>query len=942
MFPGALLPTSLIAVLFAIPALAAPDSPNDPFREISLRVPKGEGEPICCLRPLEPLEPMSEDDVLVSFEEWKAKRLGDASSRAPSAQTSVKKGNQPIGSGRDVKGSVSQSASSDIATEPGQAQTPPPEPVPQDTVEAQMTDDRFAPHFLIPINDRFNYAAADCSARVHTAHRSAKSPSAILSSKKDRYMLSPCAEDRQFVVVELCDDIMIDTVQLANYEFFSGVFKDFTVSVAKTYRTDSTIWIHAGTYRAQNKRGVQSFHTPPTLRDFYRFIRIDFHSHYGNEYYCPLSLLHVYGLTHLEQWKWDEWEAESRAQRVVQAASSAVETTADPPQLAHAPIVDIQPSSETVSKDQHYTLADATQTARSVVQTTSTGQVSCDDDEYVDSDNVPASGEPDKPNVETTQLFVNYSLETASSAHSESPTTQQDSESLESHAATTAHEQYLSRSESLSHTPLSSDLSDPKEPLYTTSSASLVNPPTPNTENSEPARQSANVSQSPSQQQNRATTSTTSLTPASSVSSSPSHSTPAPPPPPPPPHVATGGESIYRTIMNRLTALEANTTLYARYVEEQTAGVREILRRLGEDVGRLEGIGNAQSQMYQRSIAEFDRQRRRLEIEHSELLVKVNRLTEEVVLEKRLGIAQLCLLLAVLVFMTLTRGSRGEHIHPVRGISRRLAMRDWGQRTLSLSLSSDWVNRFKSRSPTPMPPEHPQPRPAEKTTDKVDFPVDPDEPRPEGASPTRSRSTQPGPSSRKVGIGARPRTPSALRISTPRHYNHSRPSHHGATHSTPLASLSRPQTLTRSSSGGSALALGGIGPVPRSAKRWARSAHLHEVKSAGVVPSAESAKYTSLSGSVSAGVEKMEYEDDIFGAETTKDAVRDRRLFDARQALSPLRLSSASDLPKGCVHGGPPSEVSEGDGWVDTDVDGSESESGQRYDGDALDIGRTA
>jgi hypothetical protein len=55
----------------------------------------------------------------------------------------------------------------------------------------------------------------------------------------------------------------------------------------------------------------------------------------------------------------------------------------------------------------------------------------------------------------------------------------------------------------------------------------------------------------------------------------------------------TGGESIYRTIMNRLSALETNHTLYARYVEEQTASVREMLRRLGEDVGRLEGIVSA-------------------------------------------------------------------------------------------------------------------------------------------------------------------------------------------------------------------------------------------------------------------------------------------------------------------------------------------------------------
>jgi len=65
---------------------------------------------------------------------------------------------------------------------------------------------------------------------------------------------------------------------------------------------------------------------------------------------------------------------------------------------------------------------------------------------------------------------------------------------------------------------------------------------------------------------------------------------------------ATGGESIYRTIMNRLTALEANNTLYARYVEEQTAGVRDMLKRLGEEVGRLEGIVSLRSMIYSGEI----------------------------------------------------------------------------------------------------------------------------------------------------------------------------------------------------------------------------------------------------------------------------------------------------------------------------------------------------
>lgn len=42
--------------------------------------------------------------------------------------------------------------------------------------------------------------------------------------------------------------------------------------------------------------------------------------------------------------------------------------------------------------------------------------------------------------------------------------------------------------------------------------------------------------------------------------------------------------------MNRLNALESNTSLYARFVEDHTANVREMIRKLGEEVGRVEGL----------------------------------------------------------------------------------------------------------------------------------------------------------------------------------------------------------------------------------------------------------------------------------------------------------------------------------------------------------------
>ena len=247
-----LLPTSLLVLVFASPVFSAPSSPNDPFRDIALQATKPEEPPVCCLRPLEPVEPGAGDDVFISFEEWKAKRLSEARDHPPATAPSANNVRKPPTGKDGVDGAGSDNTSAPnpvVGAAQGNGQ--------QDPADTSLHDERLAPQLRIPIVDRFNYASTDCSARVHTAHRSAKSLSSILSSKKDRYMLSPCAEEKQFVVVELCDDIMIDTVQLANYEFFSGVFKDFSVSVAKTPPTDDEGWTHAGTYRARNVRGVQ-------------------------------------------------------------------------------------------------------------------------------------------------------------------------------------------------------------------------------------------------------------------------------------------------------------------------------------------------------------------------------------------------------------------------------------------------------------------------------------------------------------------------------------------------------------------------------------------------------------------------------------------------------------------------------------------------------------
>jgi len=556
------LPCPLIFLLFAYPVLAVPTTRNDPFRTIALKQPKQ--DPICCLTPLPPTEPQpTEDELLLSFEDWKAKLLAEErfnSATGSSAVTDFARHlsrTDPVqaadGSGNGVNeggGAEGQDDRTDSSPTP-HSNAPMPstsgQTLPQDQLDF---GEPMLPHFRVPLTDRFNYASMECSARIHKSHKSAKSASSILSSKKDKYMLSPCAtktadgkEENHFVVVELCEDIRIDTVQLANFEFFSGVFKDFTVSVAKTYTPDAPEWTTVRTYRAKNIRGVQvcfllpcdssiadhdeqSFHPPSSLRDFYRYIRIDFHSHYGSEFYCPVSLLHVYGLTHLEEWKWDS--RENRYEQLQIPAQTLPQKTSVEPVSATSgdPVVEtpfttqtLHPSTEPSFEAGHSRMKPDTQPSEDTVSP------------VPEPTSTPQESQPDigsSPPTDAEPVPV-----TATNPPQSSPSVVSDSASN------------FSQSTSVP-TPQAAEV---------TSSVTGRSPPPP------PPSQATPV---------------ISLAPQALI---------------PPPQVASsGGESIYRTIMNRITMLELNATLRARYVEEHTVGVREVLKRLTEEVGRLEGI----------------------------------------------------------------------------------------------------------------------------------------------------------------------------------------------------------------------------------------------------------------------------------------------------------------------------------------------------------------
>jgi hypothetical protein len=150
--------------------------------------------------------------------------------------------------------------------------------------------------------ERFNYASFDCAAAVLKSNPEAKGSSSILDENRDRYMLNKCGASNKFVIIEMCEDILVDTIVLANFEFFSSTFKEFRVSVTDRYPIHERGWKTLGTYQGNNTRTLQVFVVENPLI-WARYIRIEFLSHYGSEFYCPLSLLRIHGTTMMEEYK---------------------------------------------------------------------------------------------------------------------------------------------------------------------------------------------------------------------------------------------------------------------------------------------------------------------------------------------------------------------------------------------------------------------------------------------------------------------------------------------------------------------------------------------------------------------------------------------------------------------------------------------------------------
>jgi hypothetical protein len=92
---------------------------------------------------------------------------------------------------------------------------------------------------------QFNYASFDCGAVIRASNKEAEHPTYILLNAKDSYMLDKCSS-KKYIEIELCQDIMIHQLTLANFEYFSSIFQDFVVFGSSDYPPS---WVELGKFK---------------------------------------------------------------------------------------------------------------------------------------------------------------------------------------------------------------------------------------------------------------------------------------------------------------------------------------------------------------------------------------------------------------------------------------------------------------------------------------------------------------------------------------------------------------------------------------------------------------------------------------------------------------------------------------------------------------------
>ncbi|KAF2457207.1 UNC-like C-terminal-domain-containing protein [Lineolata rhizophorae] len=509
--------------------------------------------------------------------------------------------------------------------------------------------------------ERFNYASFDCAATVLKTNPQCKSSSSILVENKDSYMLNECSAENKFLIVELCDDILVDTVVLANFEFFSSMFRTFRVSVSDRYPVKLDRWKELGVFEARNTREIQAFLVENPLI-WARYLRIEFLSHYGNEFYCPVSLLRVHGTTMMEEFRHQEELARG------EDLDEAIEES-------EADVVEAVPREKPMTNPEQKPEADISA-------------------QRADDAHTGWSAEPQSSDAPPSSVVPSAGDSASNSSSIHANTEEPVNATASSEASVRGNKNESGTVVEIGHLGVNSSSSTPAASEQSVQSTQSVN----STHNAEFQPQPAvNGKISDGDSTGNATTSTASPNHAASVNStlsagtthnattmeqgssgfSPSstNKTTATSATQPPSANPTTQESFFKSIHKRLQMLEANSTLSLQYIEEQSRILRDAFMKVEKRqmaktddfisqlnttvLAELKGFRQQYDQLWQSTVIELQTHREQYQREILELSARLTILADEMVFQKRMAVVQSMLILLCLGLVLFVRSGTG-------------------------------------------------------------------------------------------------------------------------------------------------------------------------------------------------------------------------------------------------------------------------------------------
>ncbi|KAF2128395.1 hypothetical protein P153DRAFT_367545 [Dothidotthia symphoricarpi CBS 119687] len=511
--------------------------------------------------------------------------------------------------------------------------------------------------------ERFNYASFDCAATVLKTNKKAKSATSVLVESKDRYMLNECSAKNKFIIVELCDDILVDTVVLANYEFFSSMFRHFRVSVSDRYPVKMDRWRTLATFEARNSRDIQPFLVTES-QIWARYLRIEFLTQFGNEFYCPLSLLRVHGTTMMDQFRREEEEARGLDDEVelseiaeedyvkpaensgplpADQVSMVLEKEASPvPEIIVSAVASEAVASGNIPHGSPQTKSQPRTSEAVSVHTTaatppsqSTGAHRSESSPDASPNLSPPSTTPSSNNWEATKSVQN-SKQTAAAPSKE-----------EANASLSQTHDTISDASKITPVSIASQNHNAASPIINGTLAASMS--------SASVKASSNGTVASPQAQSQPRASSTQPSPAA----------------------PTTQESFFKSIHKRLLYLEANSTLSLQYIEEQSRILRDAFikvekRQMAKTEKFLEHLNSTVSyelksyralyeQLWQSTIIELESMKERQKTEVGEIGTRLSLMADELVWQKRMAVVQSTLLLLCLGLVLFARsGTSGS------------------------------------------------------------------------------------------------------------------------------------------------------------------------------------------------------------------------------------------------------------------------------------------